>query len=111
MCRCPTVRAAIHVSNWLRPWLPSLLALSANSPLYRNADSGHASWRSVLWRRWPAAGAPPFFASPDDYDRAVRMLVDTGVIVDKDMIYWDVRPSAKLPDGGDPSGRRAGDGR
>ncbi|MEB4210903.1 glutamate--cysteine ligase [Mycobacterium sp. 94-17] len=93
----PDRAAAIHVSNWLRPWLPSLLALSANSRIYRSADSGHASWRSVLWRRWPAAGAPPFFASPDEYDDAVRMLVDTGVILDRDMIYWDVRPSADFP--------------
>ena len=93
----PDRAAAIHVSNWLRPWLPSLLALSANSPLYRNSDSGFASWRSILWRRWPAAGPPPFFASPDEYDSAVRMLVDTGVILDKGMIYWDVRPSTDFP--------------
>ena len=39
----PDRAAAIHVSNWLRPWLPSLLALSANSAIYRNADSGYAS--------------------------------------------------------------------
>src|SRR5262249_25263362 len=89
--------AAIDVSNWLRPWLPSLLALSANSALYRNADTGHASWRSVLWRRWPAAGPPPFFASVDEYDQTVRMLVDSGVILDSDMIYWDVRPSSSFP--------------
>ncbi len=93
----PDRDAAIHVSNWLRPWLPSLLALSANSRVYRNADSGYASWRSVLWRRWPVAGAPPFFASSDEYDEAVRMLVDTGVILDKDMVYWDVRASADFP--------------
>jgi glutamate---cysteine ligase / carboxylate-amine ligase len=93
----PDRAAAIHVSNWLRPWLPSLLALSANSALYRNADTGYASWRSVLWRRWPAAGPPPFFTSPEEYDRTVRMLVDTGVILDQDMIYWDVRPSADFP--------------
>ncbi|OBG38483.1 carboxylate--amine ligase [Mycobacterium alsense] len=95
--RVPDRAAAVHVSNWLRPWLPSLLALSANSPIYRNADSGHASWRSVLWRRWPAAGPPPYFDSLDDYDGAVRTLVDTGVILDPDMIYWDVRPSAEFP--------------
>jgi glutamate---cysteine ligase / carboxylate-amine ligase len=93
----PDRAAAIQVSNWLRPWLPSFLALSANSAIYRNADSGYASWRSVLWRRWPAAGAPPFFTSPEEYDRTVRMLVDTGVILDADMIYWDVRPSASFP--------------
>src|SRR5262249_56905648 len=72
-------------------------ALSANSALYRNADSGYASWRSVLWSRWPAAGAPPFFTSIDEYDRTVRMLIDTGVILDQNMIYWDVRPSANFP--------------
>jgi carboxylate-amine ligase len=93
----PDRAAAIQVSNWLRPWLPSLLALSANSALYRNADSGYASWRSVLWSRWPTAGAPPFFASIDEYDRTVHMLTDTGVILDQDMIYWDVRPSANFP--------------
>ena len=93
----PDRAAAIAASNWLRPWLPSFLALSANSAIYRNADSGYASWRSVLWRRWPAAGPPPFFASPEEYDRTVRMLVDTGVLLDADMIYWDVRPSASFP--------------
>jgi glutamate---cysteine ligase / carboxylate-amine ligase len=93
----PDRAAAIHVSNWLRPWLPSLLALSANSAIYRNADSGYASWRSVLWRRWPVAGAPPFFSSPAEYDDTVRMLIDTEVILDQKMIYWDVRPSADFP--------------
>jgi carboxylate-amine ligase len=71
--------------------------LSANSALYRNADTGYASWRSILWRRWPAAGAPPFFSSPEEYDRTVGMLVDTEVVLDHKMIYWDVRPSASFP--------------
>lgn len=93
----PDREAAIYVSNWLRPWLPSLLALSANSALYRNSDTGYASWRSILWRRWPAAGAPPFFSSINDYERTVRMLVDTGIILDRGMIYWDIRPSADFP--------------
>ncbi|OJZ69672.1 carboxylate--amine ligase [Mycobacterium paraffinicum] len=93
----PDRAAAIHVSNWLRPWLPSLLALSANSAIYRGADSGYASWRSVLWRRWPVAGPPPFFPSPEDYDSTVRMLIDSEVILDHKMIYWDVRPSENFP--------------
>jgi glutamate---cysteine ligase / carboxylate-amine ligase len=93
----PDRAAAIHASNWLRPWLPCLLALSANSAIYRNSDTGYASWRSVLWRRWPAAGAPPYFTSAEDYDRTVRMLIDSEVILDPKMIYWDVRPSADFP--------------
>ncbi|WP_322857779.1 glutamate--cysteine ligase [Mycobacterium shigaense] len=93
----PDRSAAVYAGNWLRPWLPSLLALSANSAIYHNADTGYASWRSVLWRRWPAAGPPPHFASAEEYDDTVRMLIDTEAILDHKMIYWDVRPSADLP--------------
>jgi carboxylate-amine ligase len=88
---------AIQVSNRLRPWLPLLLALTANSAVYRNADTGHASWRSVLWARWPSAGPPPHFESADDYDAALRMMLETGAMLDDGMVYWDVRPSANFP--------------
>ena len=107
----PDRAAAIHASNWLRPWLPTLLALSANSAVYRNSDSGYASWRSVLWRRWPVAGAPPFFTSPDEYDRTVRMLVDTGVILDREDGLLGRAPVGGFPDGRGPGGRCPGDGR
>ena len=64
ICGCPVhveVRdqdMTVLVCNRLRPWLPTLLALSVNSAVCRNADSGHASWRSVLWGRWPTAAVP-----------------------------------------------------
>jgi carboxylate-amine ligase len=93
----PNRAAAVQVSNWLRPWLPLLLALTANSAVYRNTDTGYASWRSILWARWPSAGPPPFFASVDDYHSTVRMLIDTGAALDDGMIYWDVRPSSNYP--------------
>lgn len=93
----PDRDAAIAVSNRLRPWLPLLLALTANSAIYRNADSGHASWRSVLWGRWPSAGPPPHFDSAEHYDAIVAMLLDAGAMLDDGMVYWDVRPSKKFP--------------
>ncbi len=93
----PSREAAIRVSNRLRPWLPILLALTANSAVYRNADTGYASWRSVLWARWPSAGPPPIFDSVDEYDAVVEMLRRTGAVLDDGMIYWDVRPSANFP--------------
>lgn len=93
----PNRAAAIRVSNRLRPWLPTLLALTANSAIYRNADSGHASWRQVLWSRWPSSGPPPHFDSVEDYDDAVARLQDIGAMLDDGMVYWDVRPSAKFP--------------
>ena len=93
----PSREAAIRVSNRLRPWLPLLLALTANSAVYRAADTGYASFRSVLWARLPNAGPPPHFDSIDEYDAAVQMLRHAGVVLDDGMVYWDVRPSAKFP--------------
>lgn len=93
----PSREAAIRVSNRLRPWLPSLLALSANSAIYRNSDTGYASWRSVLWARWPSAGPPPHFDSVDEYDAVVQMLRQAGAMLDDGMVYWDVRPSKTFP--------------
>ncbi|MBM7278730.1 glutamate--cysteine ligase [Gordonia rubripertincta] len=88
---------AVAVCNWLRPWLPALLALSANSAIYRDADTGHASWRSVLWSRWPAAGPPPHLRSSAHLAELVELLVATGAILDPHMLYWDARPSDHLP--------------
>lgn len=93
----PSRSHAIYVSNWLRPWLHVLLALTANSAIYRNTDSGYASFRSVLWSRWPSSGPPPHFESAAEYDATVDMLQRAGVVLDDGMIYWDVRPSANFP--------------
>lgn len=93
----PSRDAAIRVSNRLRPWLHLLLALTANSAIYRGSDSGYATFRSVLWARWPSAGPPPFFDSEAQYDATVAMLEDAGAALDDGMIYWDVRPSNKFP--------------
>jgi carboxylate-amine ligase len=93
----PDREIAIKVSNRLRWWLPLLLAISSNSAIYRNADTGHASWRNVLWSRWPCAGPPPHLKSAAHYDEIVAMMVDADVLLDDGMVYWDVRPSAKFP--------------
>ena len=93
----PSREVAIRVSNRLRPWLPLLLALTANSAVYRNADTGYASFRRLLWARWPSAGPPPHFDSADEYDAMVAMLRRAGAVLDDGMVYWDVRPSANFP--------------
>jgi carboxylate-amine ligase len=93
----PDRETAIEVSNRLRPWLPTLLGLSANSSVYRGADTGYASWRSVLWARWPTAGPPPHFESAADFDALVEIMRASGAALDDGMVYWDVRPSAKFP--------------
>ena len=103
ICSChvhvemPDRERAVQVSNHLRPWLPTLLALTANSPYWAGRDTGHACWRALAWARWPVAGPPPFFASAAHYDDLVGTLLDCGALLDTGTVFWDVRPSARLP--------------
>ena len=80
----------------LAPWLPVLLALSASSPFWLGSDTGYASWRTLLWQRWPTTGPAGSFASAAEYDSTIADLVRSGVISDTGMVYYDVRPSAHL---------------
>lgn len=93
----PDRDAAVAVCTRLRPWLPLLLALSANSAIYRNTDTGYASWRHILWARWPSAGPPPVLESAAEYDTTVDEMQAAGAILDDGMVYWDARPSTKFP--------------
>jgi carboxylate-amine ligase len=88
---------AIDVMNRVRPWLSPILALAANSPFWDGDDTGYASYRTELWRRWPTAGTPDLFASRAEYQALVDALFATGSIDDHARIYWDVRPSARFP--------------
>ena len=54
---------AMAVACRIAPWLPALLALSASSPFWLGTDTGYASYRTLIWRRWPTAGPLPGFAS------------------------------------------------
>ncbi|HEX8559867.1 MAG TPA: carboxylate-amine ligase [Pyrinomonadaceae bacterium] len=88
--------AAIRVMNRARPWLAPMLALAANSPFWLGLDTGYASYRTEIWRRWPMAGTPQEFRSRSEYDALVETLVATGSVGDATKIYWDVRPSARF---------------
>lgn len=93
----PGPEAGLVISNALRPWLPILLALTANSPFHDGADTRYASWRQQMWQRWPSAGPPAHVSSLDQYESRVDGLLLAGAIVDRGMIYWDVRLSEHEP--------------
>ncbi|MFF9607072.1 glutamate--cysteine ligase [Streptomyces sp. NPDC014684] len=88
---------AVAVLDRIRPWLPALTALSANSPYWQGRDTGYAGYRSQVWGRWPSAGPTELFGSAERYHRRVRDMVETGVILDEGMIYFDARVSANYP--------------
>jgi carboxylate-amine ligase len=93
----PDREKAVLVSNHVRPWLPVLLALMANSPFWAGRDTGYAGWRALSWSKWPVAGPPPYFRSLAHFDETVAALTRAGALVDPGTIFWDVRPSARLP--------------
>jgi carboxylate-amine ligase len=88
---------AVLISNHLRQYLPTLIALAANSPYWPERDTGYASWRTLVWSRWPVAGPPPYFTSAAHYDELVATLLDADGLVDVGTIFWDIRPSARFP--------------
>jgi glutamate---cysteine ligase / carboxylate-amine ligase len=79
------------------PWLPVLLAISANSPYWRGHDTGYASWRTQIWTRWPSNGTGEPFESRREYDDVARRLVDWGAALDEAMVYFDARLSRNFP--------------
>ncbi|WP_055490798.1 glutamate--cysteine ligase [Streptomyces sp. TP-A0356] len=93
----PSRRVGVDVLNRIRLWLPTLTAMGANSPLWEGHDTGFASWRTIIFDRWPVSGVPPHFADERDYDRRVRRLLSAGVISDTGQLYWQARLSENYP--------------
>jgi carboxylate-amine ligase len=74
-----------------------LQAATANSPFFAGADTGYASWRSVMWERWPTVGPTPYLESHAHYEQLLEDLIASGAMLDKGMLYWYARLSAHLP--------------
>jgi carboxylate-amine ligase len=87
----------VGVIDRIAPWLPTILALSANSPYWQGQDTGYASFRTILWGLWPTAGPAGPFGDEDGYDAAVADLIATGAAMDDGMVYFDARLSARYP--------------
>ncbi|WP_369149137.1 glutamate--cysteine ligase [Streptomyces sp. R44] len=87
----------VAVLDRIRPWLAVLTAMSANSPFWQGEDSGYGSYRSRVWNRWPSAGPVDIFGSADRYHEQIRAMLDTGVLRDEGMVYFDARLSATYP--------------
>ena len=78
------------------PWLPVVLALSANSPFVDGATTGMLSNRAGILAELPRAGAPPAFGSYEAWEAWLERLVELGVIEDHTRVWWDIRPNPRL---------------
>lgn len=87
----------VGVIDRLPRWLPTLLALSANSPFWQGEDTDYASFRTIMWGMWPTAGPAGPFGDAAGYDAAVADLTRSGAAMDEGMIYFDARLSTHFP--------------
>jgi len=84
---------AVAVCDRLRPVLPELLAISANSPFLDGRDSGlHSARTQIFTKSFPRCGIPDAFGSWAEYAAYVDFLVATNSIVEHTQIWWSVRP-------------------
>ncbi len=87
----------VRVLDGINPWLPVLLAISANSPYQHGRDTAHASWRAQIWTRWPAHGSGQPFETAATYSEVSEKLIEWGAAMDPGMVYFDARLSRTAP--------------
>ncbi|MBU2661891.1 glutamate--cysteine ligase [Actinoplanes bogorensis] len=93
----PDDETGVQILNHLRPWLPIFQAATTNSPVFAGRDTGYASWRSMLWERWPTVGPAPYLRSFAEYETLVSDLESSGAMLDEGMLYWYARLAARYP--------------
>jgi carboxylate-amine ligase len=84
-------KAAIHVMNQARYFLPHIYALSVNSPFWVGQDTGLKGYRLKVFERFPRTGIPDAFESLSEYEDYCKLLVKTGCVDNAKKIWWDIR--------------------
>jgi carboxylate-amine ligase len=78
------------------PWLPVILAVSANSPYLAGRETGLASARAEILALLPRSGAPPVFRAYRDWEVFAERLLRLGLADEYTRIWWDVRPHPRF---------------
>jgi carboxylate-amine ligase len=87
----PDADTCFRVLETILPWLPLVLALSANSPYFEGRETGMLSIRAEVLGFLPRHGAPPAFRSYADWERFVERMVASGLAKDYTSFWWDIR--------------------
>jgi carboxylate-amine ligase len=83
---------AIMICDRIMQHLPTLLALSVNSPFWQGRNTGLHSQRVKVMETLPTAGLPPLMRNWSEYTWLLNHMVQTGFIKTIREIWWDVRP-------------------
>jgi glutamate---cysteine ligase / carboxylate-amine ligase len=84
---------AIAVCDRLRPVLPVLLAISANSPFLDGRDSGlHSARTQTFTKSFPRCGVPDPFGDWGSFAQYIAWLYRTQSIVEYTQVWWSIRP-------------------
>jgi carboxylate-amine ligase len=84
---------AVEVCDRLRPVLPVLLAISANSPFLDGSDSGlHSARTQTFTKSFPRCGIPEPYGSWAAFAEYIDFLVQTRSIVEYTQVWWSIRP-------------------
>jgi carboxylate-amine ligase len=84
---------AVRVCDRLRPLLPVLLAISANSPWLDGLDTGlHSARTQSFTKSFPRCGVPDAFGGWRAYREYIELLMRTRSIVEFTQVWWSVRP-------------------
>ena len=87
---------AIYVADGMRGYLPLLLGMSTNSPLWQGKTTGMMSSRTPVFRAFPREGIPPHYGTWEIYSHRVEQMMKGGAIPDYTYLWWDVRPHPNL---------------
>jgi len=84
---------AVAVCDHLRGLLPTLLAVSANSPFLDERDTGlHSVRTEIFTRTFPRCGVHEPFGDYATYADFVDLLERTDSIAESTQLWWSVRP-------------------
>jgi glutamate---cysteine ligase / carboxylate-amine ligase len=92
----PDGDTCFRVMETILPWLPLVLALSANSPYFEGRETDMFSIRAEVLGLLPRHGAPPAFRDYREWESFIERMTATGLAKDYTSFWWDIRPHPRF---------------
>ncbi len=83
---------AIAVTNNATRYIPHMIAISANTPIYDSVITGLASTRTKIFEQLPTTGLPHFLHNYSEFQKFMRTLINAKTINSIKEVWWDIRP-------------------